>query len=585
LAAFLKNIFCLLLLFCGLKNAIAQDKTIQIRGCFDPSASNLKLPLKFPVKINITDSLSLQNAQRKILNTFWEEGYLEASFESQLKDSLFLCFLPGKKFDGIDIQPINDSTQFFLKASGAGWPSGKPAKKSLKKYALAANQFLTWAENNGYPFAECGFDSLQVKEGRWLGKFYAKTNQPVKIDSIIIKGNAKISRSFFYNTIRIRPGQIYNEDKIKRTGKALKQLDFLKERTPFQVVFTKKYSKLVYVLDPVKANQIDGYLGFLPDEETGKLSFLGQIKIKLVNTLGKGELLDLDWRGLPNRTRDLKGRFAFPFVLKSPFGAEYNLRVFQRDTLFTDVNQELGINYFLGGTNTVKVFYKNRNNSIVSDRTVTGNDVIGGLGSVRIDSYGLMMRLDGTDNRLTPKKGGRLLVSGSFGNRKVKKTVGFANQTNGIDSTNLETIQINLELNMERYFRVSNRNVLLLGLRAASFSGNRIFFNEALLMGGLNSLRGFDEESIYASTYAMGNVEWRFLLDKSSFLFGFVNQAFYELALVDKYIKDEPTGFGIGINFETKPGIFSLTYALGKQLNNAVSFRAAKVHFGIVSTF
>jgi hemolysin activation/secretion protein len=104
-------------------------------------------------------------------------------------------------------------------------------------------------------------------------------------------------------------------------------------------------------------------------------------------------------------------------------------------------------------------------------------------------------------------------------------------------------------------------------------------------MGGLNSLRGFDEESIYASTYAMGNVEWRFLLDKSSFLFGFVNQAFYELALVDKYIKDEPTGFGIGINFETKPGIFSLTYALGKQLNNAVSFRAAKVHFGIVSTF
>lgn len=543
-----------------------------------------KLPLKFPLKIRITDSLSLVVAQRKILRSFWEEGFFEAYFETIHQDSIMSLF-PGRKFEDINIKLRDDSTQWYLKVSGATWPGENPKRRSFKKYTQAATQFLDWAENNGYPFAECGFQEMKERDQIWEGFFYAKPNHLVKIDSIIIKGNGKISRSFFYNSIRIRPGQIYNEEKIKRTGRAIQQLDFVKEKAPFQVVFTKKYTKLVYVLEPVKANQIDGYLGFLPDEETGKLSFLGQIKIKLMNSLGRGELLDLDWRGLPNRSRDLKGRFAFPFVLKTPFGFEYYLRVFQRDTLFTDVNQELGLNYFLGGLNTVKVFYKNRNNSIVSDRTTTGNDVVGGLGSVRIDAYGLLMRLDGTDNRLAPQKGSRFLFSAAIGNRKVKKTVGVQFPANGVDSAKTGSLQINLELNLEKYFKVSKRNILLFGVKSASFSGNQIFFNEALRIGGLNSLRGFDEESIYASSYLMANMEWRFLLDKSSFLFGFFNQAFYELALVDNYLKDNPYGFGLGINFETKPGIFSLTYALGKQLNNPVSFRTAKIHFGIVSTF
>jgi outer membrane protein assembly factor BamA len=585
LEAALKNIFCCLFLFFCVQNSFAQKNKIRIQYCDAPFLEAKKAPVKLPITLIATDSFKLISDQKRILVECWEEGYFAAYFSVPVQDSNVICLVPGEKFRSLEIKPVDDSTAWYLNASGANWPQPNSSKRSLKNYAISANRFLTWAENNGFPFAECGFEDIERKDQNWSASFYARTNQSIKIDSIIVKGTAKISRSFLYNSIRIRPGQVYDEEKIRKSGSAIKQLGFIKEKAPFQVVFTKKYSKLVYVLEPVKANQIDGYLGFLPDEQTGKLSFLGQIKIKLVNSIGRGELLDLDWRALPNRSRDLKGKFAFPFIFKTPFGAEYNIRIFQRDTLFTDVNQEIGINYFLGGLNTVKVFYKNRNNSIVSDRSTVGNDLAGGLGSVRIDSYGLMMRLDGTDDRLSPKKGSRFLISAAVGNRKIKKIVGFTDPTTNADSLAKNKIQINLELNLEKFLRISNRNILLLGLRSASFSGNKIFFNEALRIGGLNSLRGFDEESIYTSTYAMCNVEWRFLLDKSSFLFGFYNQAFYELALIDNYLNDSPHGFGIGINFETKPGIFSLTYALGKQLNNPVSFRAAKIHFGIVSTF
>ena len=65
----------------------------------------------------------------------------------------------------------------------------------------------------------------------------------------------------------------------------------------------------------------------------------------------------------------------------------------------------------------------------------------------------------------------------------------------------------------------------------------------------------------------------------------FVNGAFYELDARNNYIKDTPIGFGAGIAFETKLGIFNLNYALGQQFDNPIFFRNAKLHFGIVNYF
>ena len=50
-------------------------------------------------------------------------------------------------------------------------------------------------------------------------------------------------------------------------------------------------------------------------------------------------------------------------------------------------------------------------------------------------------------------------------------------------------------------------------------------------------------------------------------------------------VKHTPFGFGLGISFETKAGIFSLNYALGYQENELAPLRAAKIHFGFVNFF
>jgi hemolysin activation/secretion protein len=98
-------------------------------------------------------------------------------------------------------------------------------------------------------------------------------------------------------------------------------------------------------------------------------------------------------------------------------------------------------------------------------------------------------------------------------------------------------------------------------------------------------LRGFNEEELFATSYLISQIEYRFLLDKNSALFGFYNRAWYEDNSTLKYVKDSPLGFGLGLSFGTKLGIFSVTYALGKQLTNSIQLNQGKIHIGYISFF
>jgi hemolysin activation/secretion protein len=111
-----------------------------------------------------------------------------------------------------------------------------------------------------------------------------------------------------------------------------------------------------------------------------------------------------------------------------------------------------------------------------------------------------------------------------------------------------------------------------------------IYQNELFRFGGLNSLRGFNEEELFASTRVVGTLEYRFLLDRNSNVFVFYDQAFYENNAAI-YSKDNPLGFGAGLSFGTNLGIFSISYALGKQQGNPILMRNGKIHFGYIAYF
>jgi outer membrane protein assembly factor BamA len=113
-----------------------------------------------------------------------------------------------------------------------------------------------------------------------------------------------------------------------------------------------------------------------------------------------------------------------------------------------------------------------------------------------------------------------------------------------------------------------------------------IFRNELFQIGGNQLLRGFDEESIYATQYAVSTAEYRYLIGQNAYLFGFVDAGFVKNKYQRVNVSNQFISTGIGMLFETKLGLLNMSFAMGKR--NDVPFNlssAAKIHFGYINYF
>ncbi len=467
----------------------------------------------------------------------------------------------------------------------AGYKSIDYANQPIK-FSKLENIFekaLQICDNTGHPFADIRLDSINIDGPKVSGFIRLELNQFIKIDSIIIKGNSRISPYFIHNYLCIKAGRAYQESKIVAIESRLKELPYIKSIKPYEFTFTPAASKLVLYLDNKKANQFDGVLGFLPNERTGKIEFTGQAHLKLQNALNRGELIDIDWRRLQLNSRDIKAKVTYPYLINTPLGLDLNFKLFQRDTIFIDVTQHAGLQYLLSGNNFFKFFVNNRSLSLVS---TTGLDMLSTLpeyADVKTLTYGLGVKYEQTDYRFNPRKGYRVSANVATGNKKIIKNPKINAAL--YEDVNLKSVLYNGDLQADLFIPVMRQSTINIGLKAAGMQTEEVFLNEAYRIGGNNSVRGFDEESIYATSYGIANLEYRFLFEQNSFLFLFGNAAWYELDTEKSYLKDTPYGFGAGVSFQTKAGIFSISYALGKQFDNPLLLRAAKVHFGIVSVF
>ena len=155
------------------------------------------------------------------------------------------------------------------------------------------------------------------------------------------------------------------------------------------------------------------------------------------------------------------------------------------------------------------------------------------------------------------------------------------------DSLQKRTYMIRLVASGAHYFKLGKQSVLKTQLRAGGLYTRNVFQNEMFQIGGYKILRGFDEESIYASSYAVLTAEYRFFIGLNSYFFGFgdggwANNKSYGITDVQSHTY---IGSGIGMAFETKAGIFNISYAVGKRDDMPLNFRQAKIHFGLISLF
>lgn len=539
-------------------------------------------------KIKYSTTFTSDELRQKEINhvlfILYDNAYLAAVIDSVQKDSLTETVFvnTGKPYKWAYLQKGNVTDEIL---ADIGYREKHYTDKPLyfKEVLGLQEKIISYCENNGYPFAAIKLDSIQIGENSLAAKLALTKNTFIRIDSINMVGNATISRRYLHNYLGIKPKSNYNEQQVKKISTRLKELPFLTETKPLQISFTEKSTKITLFLEKKRASQFDGIIGFLPDSKTGKILFTGDVNLKLQNSFGRGEVTELSWRSLQSQTSDLNIHLNLPFLLNTNFGADGVFKLYKKDSTFIEVNPTLGLQYYLSGGNYFKLFVNNKKLSLITTNGLEFLTALPDYADITTTLYGIGFKSEKTDYRLNPRKGYFLTVTASSGFKNIQKNTKINEALyNGIK---LHSTQYNAECLFDYYTPLGNRSVIKAAFKGAQLVSESVFKNELLRIGGLRNLRGFDEESILATAYAIFTLEYRYILERNSYMYVFGDGAYYENNSINTHIHDTPYGFGAGISFETKAGIFSISYALGKQFDNPILLRSGKVHFGIVNYF
>ncbi|MBL4709991.1 MAG: hypothetical protein JKY48_16290 [Flavobacteriales bacterium] len=578
----MKKIFFLFLLFFGIQLvSFGQAKKINFIGIES-------LKLSTPKQAN--DSLSAIQIAREVLQGLHDLSFLSANIDSikWLTKEIIVYLSPGEKYKWVrlrkgnlsqqEIDAIDFSSRVYL---------GRPfnAKQLQNLFKKTIQHF----ENNGYPFASISLDSVSILEKtRLKASLHLEKNKKYLIDSIKITGNSGIDKDYLSTYLGIYEGMLYNESKISNIDTRVREIPFITAKQRPQIHFFENSVKIILDLKKKKASRFDGIIGLLTNEGSGKIEFTGDVDLNLINAFNKGENFGLNWRKLKGNSQDLNIDFLYPYLFKTPFALDFDFKLYKQDTTFLDLETRLGINYLLERGEYVSLFIENKSSTLLSRSTFlnTINPQIPSLGDLRINSFGIAYAGNKTDYKYNPTKGMNFNLLFSAGIKRLKKITELEEeQPNIYTDVELKTNQYKGKLKAEFYIPIKSRSTIKAANQSATIYSENIYANELLRIGGLKILRGFDEESIKVSSYSIFTLEYRFLLDRNSYFSIFGDQGIYESRSENGYNQGNPFGIGAGVSFETKAGIFTFNYAVGKQLGNPIEVRAAKIHFGFVNFF
>lgn len=526
--------------------------------------------LKKKIDIRFSDTLTLTNKLKSLQLMAYKKGYIGFSVDSivQLDSTTFeTCIHLGEKFKTIKIN-LDLESRKNLRNIGISPRNIENMVSNPREVTLGLKQILKQFEQNGYPFASLSFSNFVASNHELSVDLSIQPNQRMKWNEIIIKGEkAKISTRYMENFLHIKKGDWYNQTQVDLIATRISQVPYIRETRPAELLFTPEGATLYLYLETKPVSLFNGTVGLQQDPVKLKYQLTGELRLKLQNILKHGELLDLSWRSIQPKSPQLNVQLNYPFLFNTPFGVNGQFSLFKRDTTFLELKSRVGVMYTFSGNRTLQFFYKNQQSNTLGK--LSANQ----YGTTKSNLYGISFSTQTVDYLPSPKRGFILHLEGNIGKRKLSK-----------DSTTYNYLIYGGKFQFDYFQAIGKRIVIKSSVLSETFFTNNIQQNELIRFGGNLSQRGFMEDELLSTFRATLSIEPRFIMDQNSYLFVFYDQSWYERN-VKQYLHDAPRGFGAGISFGTKIGIFSLSYALGKQFNNPVLFRDSKVHFGYVAYF
>jgi hypothetical protein len=515
------------------------------------------------------DIKSILNETETLQQKILKAGYIESEYDlaKKINDSSFqIKFHLKNKYESIEIN-YNDSEieQSILE--------GIIEKENEGAFTISVSRIEQVLElinlkiaNNGFPFTKIKLSEILIKNKQTLTARLEiiKENKKRSLDKIVIKGYTKFPKSYLKRYLKIKPQKSFNIEAIKKKLTVLNNLRFAEQTKNPEVLFTKDSTNLFIYLKKSESNTFDGFLGFSTNEETNKIDLNGYLNLELINNFNYGESLRLVYKSDESEQKNFEVNLNLPYLFSTPLGTELSLKILKRDSTFTTVNQKASVFYQLNSKNRVFIGVdgSESNYLLAEDLNTSVTDYKSNLYTFKYTFENL-----NNQNTLFQLKS-NINVEYGFGSRKTK--------------TNDENQNI-ITIDAFNIFNLNNKNSFYTRFQGAVLQSNSYLDNELFRFGGINSIRGFQENSIIANQYLVVNTEYRHQLSSNIYVHSIIDFSNFENKLAN--IKENLYGFGLGFGIATKAGLLKFNFANGKTEMQNFKFSNSKIHISLVSIF
>lgn len=576
-------------------------------------AQQYKLELVYPDKVSdaLVDAVQLVSEfsnkeactsflKSSFLPTWRKNGFLEVSVDSLVEEQHLIKawvhvgprYTWGKILTDTSLQVFSNSFEQINQVK-EGTVLSIEQLMSLQEY------YLTVLEENGYPFASVVLDSSYFIGNQLYAVLKTEKGPLYSIDSIHIEGRVKLNKNFIIQYLGLGDGSVYKKSVLEQVSKRIAELGFVRESRKWNLTLTGTGAILNLYLEPAQSSRFNLLAGFMPSNQqvNGKLLLTGEAEMDVKNVFGGGENVYLNWQQLQVRSPRLQLGFMKPYLFNSQAGVDFNFNLLRKDSTFLTLNTRIGLRYELKPRQIARVYYQQFSSSLldVDTNRLRLTNTLPAFLDATTSNLGVDFIFNATDYFLNPQKGYEVEVKLLGGIRRIKKNTAII-QLKGqagsnidfsriYDTIPLNTSQFRLTAKFNHYLKLGAQSTFKTGIQTGWISGKQLLVNELFQIGGIKTLRGFDEESIFSSGYTIATVEYRYLLSRVSYLFAFIDGAYVERKTSMNEGGKIYSGAGLGISLETKTGLFSLAYAAGKRPDEAFNLREAKIHFGFITLF
>jgi len=507
----------------------------------------------------------LQTEVSAFKNKLYQLGYIEMQIlEISQKPPLTLIKTAlGPKYESIRLYA--DKTLFeFLELEGIKNLKSNPYYLiEFAKLESLLNSLTKFLSAKSYPFASVTLKAIiPIGKSELRADLVVETKQARQLQSVKIKGYEKFPRSFIKHFLNIKTNTLFDLKAIQSKTKALDQLPFSKQIRPAEVLFTKDTTRVYLYLEKIKSNRFDGFLGFGSDENSGDLQLNGYLNLNLTNNLNFGESFRVNYRSDENDLKTFETQLTLPYLFKTPIGSEFEFNIIKKDSTFTTSEQAANVFYQLSPKQKVFLGIRStQSNALVTENTTDILDYQTSTYEVKYTYQHLT-----TQNPLSP-----LTTALEFRLSKANRK-----------TTDTQTNQILYLLKASKLFSLNQKNSFYLRIQAQGIDSDSYLLNELIRFGGINSIRGFEENSINATNLGVMASEYRYQLSPTLYIHSIIDAAYFDTPLQSN---QKLYGFGFGFGLLTESGLLKFNLANGQTENQNFRFSDSKIHLSLTATF